>query len=471
MKIKFKQGINSNQEFLIAKKFSEFLPEDHMAKTIYEIIEGLNLSNIEEKYSAVGQNAYNPKMMVRLLFYGYADGVRSSRKISKGCENRFDFAFLADGFKPSHDRISDFRKDNLKELKDIFKIIVLIGSNLGLAKLGNIKVSIDGAKFRANASAKLTKDEEGLFKLLEDIDKEIDSILEEAERVDREEDRKYDNKKRGDELPKKLQSKLSRKIAIEEAYEKLKQQKEEMKNKIIEEKGRELIPTEEKKIDKMKINVTDNEAKFMKERCGVIKPNYNAQISVDEKNQFIIANDVTDECNDTHQFVPMLEKTKENIKEDPKSAKADNGYFSQLEKAKKQFRETELYIDDKNRRKENIDMKEIKKEYSNIQYDNLKKLLTKKGEKEYKKRMHTAEPPFGNIKHNLGYRYFLLRGLEKARGEFNLMCMAHNIKKIHKCATEKNKSIAIAMQNIGKIGKSERNNWINPIKNNSGFHF
>lgn len=471
MKTKFKQGINSNQEFLIAKKFSEFLPDNHMAKTIYDIIEGLNLSNIEEKYSEVGQNAYNPKMMVRLLFYGYADGVRSSRKISKGCENRFDFAFLADGFKPSHDRISDFRKDNLKELKDIFKIIVLIGSNLGLAKLGNIKVSIDGAKFRANASAKLTKDEEGLFKLLEDVDKEIDSILEEAERIDREEDKKYGNKKRGDELPKKLQSKLSRKIAIEEAYEKLKQQKEEMKNKIIEEKGREIIPTEEKKIDKMKINVTDNDAKFMKERCGVIKPNYNAQISVDEKNQFIIANDVTNECNDTHQLVPMLEKTKENIKEDPKSAKADNGYFPQLELTRKLFPKVDLYIDDRNRRKEKLDMKEIKEKYSPVQYENLKKLLTKKGEKEYKKRMHTAEPPFGNIKHNLGYRYFLLRGLEKARGEFNLMCMAHNIKKIHKCAAEKDKSIAIAMQNIGKIGKLEGNNWINSIKNNSGFHF
>ncbi len=347
---------------------------------------------------------------------------------------------------------------------------MLIGSNLGLAKLGNIKVSIDGAKFRANASAKLTKDEEGLFKLLEDIDKEINSILEEAERVDREEDRKYGNK-RGDELPKKLQSKLSRKIAIEEAYEKLKQQKEEMKNKIIEEKGRELIPTEEKKIEKMKINITDNDAKFMKERCGVIKPNYNAQISVDEKNQFIIANDVTDECNDAHQLVPMLEKTKENIKEDPKSAKADNGYISQLEKAKEKFPETNLYIDDKNRRKENIDMKEIKKEYNKIQYDNLKKLLTKKGEKEYKKRMHTAEPPFGNIKHNLGYRYFLLRGINKVQGEFNLMCMAHNIKKIHKRVAEKNKNIAIAMRNIGKIGKLDGNNWINSIKNNSSFHF
>ena len=296
------------------------------------------------------------------------------------------------------------------------------------------------------------------------MDKEVNFILEEAERIDKEEDRNYGKKNRGDELPKKLQSKLSRKMAIEEAYEKLKQQKEEMKKNIVEEKGRELIPTEEKKIDKMKINITDNDAKFMKERCGVIKPNYNVQISVDEKNQFIIANDVTDECNDTHQLVPMLEKTKENIKENPKSAKADNGYFSQLELARKYFPEVDLYVNDRNRRKEKLDMKEIKEKYSLVRYKNLKKLLTKNGEKEYRKRMHTAEPPIGNIKHNLGYRYFLLRGLEKAQGEFNLMCMAHNIKKIHKHVSERNKSIAIAMKNIKKTEKFGVNNWLKSEK-------
>lgn len=461
MIIKFKKSIGQTQEFLFAKKFSEFLPENHLAKTIYEIVDGLNLSKIEEKYSDLGQHAYDPKMMVRLIFYGYADGIRSSRKISIGCENRFDFAFLSEGFKPSHDRISDFRKDNLEELKDIFKIIVIIGANLGLAKLGHIKVSIDGAKMRANASAKLTKDEKGLLKLLSDIDKEISSMLEEAEKIDEEEDKKYGRKNRGDEIPKKLRSKLSRKKAIKEAYEKLKQQKEELRNKLIEENGRELTATEEKKIDKMKMNVTDNDANFMKERCGVIKPNYNTQISVDEKKQFIIANDVTTECNDQHQLVPMLKKTKENIKENPKSAKADNGYYSQLEKAKKLFPKTELYIDDKNRRKENIDMKEIKKEYSKIQYNNLKRLLTKKGEKEYKKRMHTAEPPIGNIKHNLGYRHFFVRGINKVQGEFNLMCIAHNVKKIHKHSVEKNKSIAVALQNIPKIEGFGTNRWIN----------
>ncbi len=167
------------------------------------IVDNLNLSKIENKYSNLGQHVYDPKIMVSLLFYGYSIGTRSSRKISQGCEDRFDFAFLADGFYPSHDRLADFRRSNIKELKDIFKIIVIIGSNLGLAKLGNIKVSIDGAKIKANASSKLTKDEDGLLKLLEDVDKEINSILEEAEKVDNIKDEKYGKENRGNELPKK----------------------------------------------------------------------------------------------------------------------------------------------------------------------------------------------------------------------------------------------------------------------------
>ena len=457
MEIKFKQGMDKNQEFLFPKRLSEYLPDAHLAKAIDEIVEKLDLSSIKIKYSSLGQHAYNPQTMISLLFYGYSTGVRSSRKISIGCEERFDFAFLSNGLKPSHDRISDFRKDNIAELKEIFKIIVLIGANLGLVRLGNIKVSIDGAKIKANASSKLTKDEDGLIKLLINTENEINSILKEAEKIDEEEDKKYGKKNRGDELPERLRSKLSRKAAIEKAYEKLLIQKEEMGRNIKEQLEREPTDAEEKKIDKAKINVTDNDANFMKERNGVIRPNYNSQISVDEKEQFIVANDVTMECTDVYQLIPMLKKTKENIKENPKSAKADNGYFPQLELARKSFPKIDLYIDDKNRRKENLDMKEIKEKYSKIKYENLRKLLTKKGKAEYKKRMHTAEPPFGNIKHNLGYRYFFLRGLEKVQGEFNLMCIGHNINKIYSFMQKKNKDIAVALVNMGKIEGFEGN--------------
>lgn len=465
MIIKFKQGIDENQEFLFPKKFSEFLPEAHLAKAISEIVEKLDLSTIKTKYSNLGQHAYDPKMMVSLLFYGYSTGVRSSRKISIGCEERFDFAFLSEGFKPSHDRISDFRKENIAELKDTFKTIVLTGANLGLAKLGNINTCIDGTKVKANASSKLTKDEDGMLKLLENTEAEISSLLEEAGRIDAEEDKKYGKANRGNELPKKLRSKLSRKIAIEKAYAKLLIQKEEMRKNIRAQAEREPTEKEEKKIDKTKINVTDNDANFMHERNGVIRPNYNSQISVDEKEQFIVANDVTMECTDVYQLIPMLKKTKENIQENPKSAKADNGYFPQLELARKTFPKVDLYVDDRNRKKEKINMKEIKEKYSKIKYENLRKLLTKKGKEEYKKRMHTAEPPFGNMKHNLGYRYYLLRGLEKVQGEFNLMCIGHNLNKIYNFATKNNKNIAGAMQNIKKKWAFERNNCENTKEN------
>lgn len=468
MKVKFKQGIDHNQEFLFPKKLSEFLPEDHLAKTIKEIVEQLNLSNIEEKYSEIGQHAYNPKIMVSLLFYGYAKGIRSSRKISEECENRFDFIFLSDGQRPSHDRISDFRKENLEELKDIFNIIVLTGANLGLAKIGNINASIDGTKVKANASPKLSKDEDGLLNLLLKTDEEINKMLSEAEQVDSEEDQRYGKDKRGDELPKKLKSKQSRKKAIEEALEKLKHQKEEAKNKIIEEKKREPTESEMKKINKMKINVTDNDAKFMQERKGVIKPNYNAQLSIDEKEQFILANDVVNECNDQHQLVSMTQKTKENLGESPKKVNADNGYYPELEKAVEKFPKTDFYVDDKNRRKKDINLKELKEKYNKIQFKNLKKLLTKQGENQYKKRMYTVEPPIGDLKYNLGYKDFLLRGTDKARGEFNLMCTAHNLKKIHKkISVKKKKNLAGALlkaqkkrELIRKTRRNEGKSWI-----------
>lgn len=459
--MQFKQGINQNQEFLLPKKPSEFLPDEHLAKLVYEVVNLLDISKIEAKYHRLGQNAYHPRMMVRNLFYGYSIGIRSSRKISKGCEDRFDFNYLSDGLKPCHDRISDFRKDNLEELKQLFQEIVLIGVYLGLAKIGNLKTSIDGSKVRANASSKLSKDEEGLKKLLDKTREEINKIFEEAEQVDDDEDRKYGNKNRGDELPKKLRNKQSREKAIEEAYKILREQKEKMKEEIRKEKNREPTKTELKKIEKKKINITDHDAKFMKQRNGVIKPNYNAQLSVDEENQFILANDVTDECNDHHQLTPMLNQTKENIGESPQQTKADNGYHKQLEEATELFPEIDFYIDDKNRRKNDINLNELKKKYSKKEYDNLIKLLSSKGEKEYKKRMHTVEPPFGNLKHNLGFRYFLLRGLSKVKGEFNLMCIGHNIKKIESFLKKSGTNLARALTNIKEITKIKENKVLN----------
>lgn len=456
--MKFKEGLDRNQELLIPQKIEDYLEEDHLARLICSICALLDLSKIESKYDVLGQHAYSPRMMVGILFYGYSTGIRSSRKLAAACRERLDFMYISQGIKPSHDRISDFRKDNLEELKEVFKEIVLTAAALDIIKLGNIKVSIDGTKIRANASAKLTKDEEGLKKLLAKTQEEINALLEEAEKLDNMEDETYGKENRGDELPKELRSKQSREKAIKEARKILAEQKEELGDKIREEKGRDPTASELKKIEKTKINITDNDANFMKERQGVIKPNYNAQISVDEEEQFIVANDVTTECNDHHQLIPMIQKTNDNLGESPEQAKADNGYHAQLEDAVEMFPETDFYVDDKNRRKEDVNMEEIKEKYSKVAYENLTKLLSVEGSEEYKKRMHTAEPPFGNIKFNLGYRSFLLRGTGKIKGEFNLMCIGHNLKKIMSFITKKGMSIADAVK---KIMLNKRNQVVN----------
>ena len=451
---RFKEGLDRNQELLIPLRIEDYLEDDHLAKLICTICAMLDLSKIEEKYDERGQHAYDPRMMIAILFYGYSIGLRSSRKLARACRERFDFAYIAQGLKPSHDRISDFRMENIEEIKGIFKEIVVIGATLGLIELGNIKVSIDGTKIRANASPKLSKDEEGLKKLLDKTQKEINKMLEEAEKIDEMEDEKYGKENRGDELPKKLQSKRSREKAIKEAMEALKEQKEQMKKDIEEEKGRKPTEAELKEIEKKKINVTDQDARFMKERQGVIKPNYNSQISVDEKEQFIVANDVTMDCNDQHQLIPMTQKSKDNLGESPKQVKSDNGYFPQLRTAVKAFPEIDFYVDDKNRRKEDLDLEEIKESYDEVSYNNLVKLLGEEGSEEYKKRMHTVEPPIGDMKFNSGYRHFLLRGINKVKGEFNIMCIAHNLKKIMRYLAKKGMSIADAIWKIMTYGRN-----------------
>ena len=453
-KIQFKKGIPRSQAFLFMKRPEDYLPSAHLARVVDQIIDEVDVSNIEEKFSTKGQNAYSPKMMVKLIYYAYSTGFSSSRKISKNCETHLDFMFLSNNLTPSHDRISDFRKDHKKELDKIFEEIIHIGVNLGLVKLNNIRANIDGVKIKASASSKLSKDEDGLKRLQTKIKLQINEMIREAEKKDKEEDQKFGKNKRGDELQKKLQSKKSRLKAIKKAKEKLKKQKDQLRKKLLEERNKNgfenLTKTQKKKINETKINVTDNDARFMKERCGTIRPNFNGQLSVDEENDFIIGADVTNDCNDQHQLINMVNQTIEVLEQKPKKINADNGYYPELEAVIKKYPEIDFYIDDKNRRKDEINLEDLKNNYSKIQYENLIKLLSENGKKEYSTRMHTVESVNGNIKENLGFRSFSLRGLEKIKTEFKLMSSAHNIKKIAKHISKLNVNLALALSNYKK---------------------
>lgn len=491
----FKEGDNRREKLLFPPSIDEYLPDSHLARVVLDIVRQLDLSNIEKKYSKEGQHAYSPEILLSLLFYGYATGIRSSRRLAKACEERVDFMYLSARSTPSYKTISEFRRKHLKEIRQLFREIVRIGIELGLVEVGNIKISIDGTKVRANAASKKSKDEDGLNKLLSKIDKKIDNILEEAEEIDREEDEKYGDR-RGDELPKELKKLKTRKKKIKEAIKELSEKKESKKKEITQEKG-SLNAREKKKINKIKINLTDRDAKYMKERHGVIKANYNAQISADEEEQFIVANSISDNPTDYDQLISLIEQTQDNTGSNHiKEAKADSGYHSQdnLEDLEKKVDNGELgeyLIDDPDKKK--IDNEEYKFDKVNFKYDkekdvyicpdgkiveffksrkkrghsykvykcygcdgckyqgkctrgkyrmiyrrvgeevvekNREKMMKEEKWKAYKKRMHTVEPPFGNIKFNLGYLQFLLRGKEKVGGEFNLMCIGHNIKKI-----------------------------------------
>ena len=308
---RFKSGESRDQMLLFPETISDYIPEAHLARLVLSIVSTLNIDIIISKFSNIGQRAYSPRMLLLILFYGYSIGIRSSRKLSKACEERVDFMFLTGKLYPSYKIISEFRRENLSEISNLFQEIVLIGIKLGLAKIGNIKLSIDGTKIRANASGKLTKDEQGLKKLLSDAKEKVAVIMKEAEEIDQKEDLELGNK-RGDELPKELQQLEIRKKKIEKALQELKKEKAQFKNELIEtkikaEKKGILTKTEEKIIENKKINITDHDAKYMKQHEGCIKTNYNAQASVDEENQFIVACDVTTECNDKKQLTHLCD--------------------------------------------------------------------------------------------------------------------------------------------------------------------
>ncbi len=493
---RFKEGKNRRERLLFPPSIDEYLPDSHLARVVLEIVKQLDLREIEGKYSPVGQHAYSPEILLSILFYGYAIGIRSSRELAKGCEERLDFMYLSAGTRPSYKTISEFRRKHLREIKKLFKEIVRIGIKLGMVKVGNIKISIDGSKIRANAASKKSKDEEGLKKLLEEVEREIEDILKEAEDIDREEDEKYGDR-RGDELPDGLDKLATRREKIREALEELRREKGRKEREIKEEKG-SLDAREKRDIGRMKINLTDRDARYMKERNGVIRTNYNAQLSVDEEEQFIVANSVSEKASDCEHLRILIEQTQINTGKKIKEVKADSEYHSQdnleyLEEKVKVGELEEYLIDDRNKRK--IGNEQYKFDKINFKYDkdrgvyicpegkileffqlrkkrghfykvykcyscdkckyrskcttgknrmiyrrvgeeiverNRERMREEEKWKAYKKRMHTVEPTFGNIKYNLGYIQFLLRGKEKVEGEFNLMCIGHNIRKIGK---------------------------------------
>jgi len=474
---------DQNQQFLLPLRLESFIPEDHIVRILNDVIESVDITAIESTYSENGSPAYHPRLMLKILLYGYMINIRSSRDIQKMASTDTAFMYLTAMQHPDFRTICRFRSTHLDSIKDIFTQIVTVCKELGM--LGAGKVSLDGTKVKANASVRQSKDAKALDKEIAKIRKEIDNFLNESIEIDKEEDEKY-----GDstpyEMPKELVNKTKRLEKIEAA------------KKILE----------EKKLTK--INVTDNDATIMKHKGGNKKPSYNGQVAVDDKEQVIVAADLVVAENDVHQVDPMIQHIWATLGYKPTILLADAGYFSydNLELLKrneidayipdnffkvegrgksKWFRKSIFRFDEEKdcyycpagitmpfiriqKRKDEPDLKQYvcnfcsdcilkkactKAENRIISRDPREHLLvemraklrTVEGEELYQERMYTAEPVFGQMKHNRGFWEFLLRGKEKVNVEFLMMCIVHNIGKIEGFVKREGKNLKEILRN------------------------
>jgi transposase len=417
------------QIFLMPASLQDWLPASHLANFISDVVDHLDLSAIMSRYDEEkGYPPYHPGMMVKVLLYAYCIGVPSSRKIEKRLEEDIAFRVLAANNTPDFRTISDFRKDHLKALAALFVQVLKLCRKAGLVKLGH--VSIDGTKIKANASKhkamsyKRMKEEEAR------LEAEVQELLKKAEAVDEEEDRTYGKDKRGDELPRELAFRESRLKKIREARAALeaeaRTEAEQQRNRGGKASG---VPE-----DKAQRNFTDPESHIMPAPGGKhFEQAYNAQAAVDSTNQVIVAAEITDQPSDRGQAVPMMDQVKANTGKLPRQMSADAGYFSSDVVKDLTTEGIDVYMPpDKVHHAYNMPAAprgRIPQGLSTV--DRMRrKLRTKCGRKRYGLRKELSEPVFGQIKQARGFRQFLLRGKEKVRGEWQLICTGHNVLKL-----------------------------------------
>jgi len=433
------------QLYLLPPSIQDWVKEESLTRFISDVVEELDgegdLGEFYARYreDGWGRPPYHPRMMVKVLLYGYCVGVRSSRKIAAALESDIGFRYLSANQQPNFRTISDFRKDNLEAFDGLFVKVLELCRQAGLAKMG--RVALDGRKVEGNAAVERNRDREY-------IERQVEEILEEAERTDEEEDDRYGPDNRGDELPEHLRSDEARGRALKEAMEEIRRRDEaaqaeqqariEAREQREAEEGRKLRgrkpkPPEEVVDGRSKVNLTDPESRVMKGRKGWVQ-GYNGQAAVDCESQVIVAKDLVQDENDVGQLEPMLERCEEQAGRLPEELLADAGYWSE-DNAGQQDDELELYIatakDWKLREKLRAQGPPRGRIPNDATPEELmeRKLLTKKGREAYAQRKTSVEPVFGQMVMR-GLTGFLLRGVKKAEGEWSLWCTTHNLLKL-----------------------------------------
>jgi transposase len=418
-----------DQPFLMPVSMREWLPGGHLAYFISDVADHLDLSAIMNHYEEEkGYPPYHPAMMVKVLLYAYCIGVPSSRKIAKRLEEDIAFRVLAANNTPDFRTISDFRKGHLKALAALFVQVLRLCQRAGLVKLGH--VSLDGTKIKANASKHKAMSYKRMKEAEARLEAEVQDLLRKAQAVDEEEDRTYGKNRRGDELPKELAFRESRLKKIREARAAL-EAEARMEAEQRQDKGGKATGVPE---DKAQRNFTDPESRIMPLSGGKqFEQAYNAQAAVDSANQIIVAAEVIDRPSDKGQAMPMMQQVEENTGRLPREMSADAGYFSSDEVTKLTAASIDVYMPP-DKMCHTVKMPEAPRgripRCLSVADRMRRKLRTKHGKKRYALRKELPEPVFGQIKQARGFRQFLLRGKEKVRAEWRLICAGHNMLKL-----------------------------------------
>jgi transposase len=439
--------IDRDTAFLFPPSVDEWLPQRHLARFVVEVVEGLDLSELVKAYRGSGSASYHPAMLLSLLIYGYATKVFSSRAIERASYDSVAFRFIAANEHPDHDTIAHFRKRFLPQIEALFVEVLKLARAMGMLKLGT--VALDGTKVHANASRHSALSYGHAKKLEKQLKREVQQLLKLAEQAD------AADLPDGMSIPEELERREARLAAIAEAKQKIETRVKEQQQAQYQQKlaaraeqerrtgkkppGRPPAPPSGRVEDQEQINLTDEDSRIMPVAGGGFDQCYNAQAAVATGSLLIVANELTQAANDKQQLKPLIDKLK-GLPAKPmgrvKRVLADSGYLSEANVEHCAAAKIEPLIAMK-RERHNARWKERFAEDPKVPPDSASviqkmahRLKTRRGKQLYALRKQTPEPVFGIIKSVMGFRQFLLRGFENAKGEWNLVTMSWNIRRM-----------------------------------------
>lgn len=427
----FRQADDPDQGLLFPPSPSDWLPEGHLAWFVQEAVGQLDLDALLDKYrvSGKGELAYPPQVMLSLLVYGYSTGTFASRKIAVQIDENIAFRVLARGLRPSFRTICRFREENLDEFQSLFVQVVQLAKEAGLVKMGTI--AIDGSKVKANASKHKAMSYDRMLMEEKRLRSEVAKLTRAAKKQDEIDDDEFGPDFRGDELPQELSRRKTRLATIKAAKQRLEDRKAaeaEAKRAAGQSEGDHPVEQSERVLPEPRDqeNFTDPDSRIMPTGGNSFEQSYNAQVAVDASKQIVVATLVSQSPKDVALLLPVVAQASQNTGKVPTRVLADAGYRSEHNLAQLRDQEVDGYVslgrEGKGAR--------LPSAACPCTQTMLKKLRSKRGRAVYRKRKSVVEPVFGWVKRVLGFRTFSLRGLRKVAGEWSLVCMALNLRRM-----------------------------------------